>query len=204
MAEEQSVRDQIVRKAQELFLVGGFAKVTTDEVATALGISKKTIYQHFESKEELFRAAAKQMREEVGAGIELIVTDGTLDFIEKIRQVMAHIGARASNMRRPFMEDMQKRFPDVWEEFQEFRRGRILDTIARLFEEGRREGMIRTDIDPDLFSLMHLTLIQNMITPQFFSQVPFTTHQVFEGIRKIMMEGILTDEARTKYNKDVE
>ena len=65
MAEDNPIRAQILTKAREEFFTHGFSKVTTDELAVALGISKKTLYQHFSSKEELLQAAVYQLRDEL-------------------------------------------------------------------------------------------------------------------------------------------
>ena len=50
------MRDRIVRVAEKIFLRSGFNRVSMDDVARELGMSKKTVYSHFESKEELLRA----------------------------------------------------------------------------------------------------------------------------------------------------
>ena len=43
MPDDNALRLQILRKAQQEFFTHGFSKVTTDELATALGISKQSV-----------------------------------------------------------------------------------------------------------------------------------------------------------------
>jgi len=47
-------REQLVRVAEEVFLVHGFADSTMQTIASRAGASKETLYRHFASKEALF------------------------------------------------------------------------------------------------------------------------------------------------------
>lgn len=55
----------IQRTAAALFLNRGFAAVTLDEIAQASGGSKSMLYEHFRSKEALFRASMEQVANEL-------------------------------------------------------------------------------------------------------------------------------------------
>ena len=48
-------RDQVIEAARKLFHQFGFKKVSMDEIAKEAGVTKKTIYMYFESKEELLK-----------------------------------------------------------------------------------------------------------------------------------------------------
>ncbi len=193
---QQGLREQIVARAQELFFAQGFAKVTTDEIATGLGISKKTLYLHFTSKEELFRAAVMKLRTDVATSIDRLVDDPELTFPEKLGKIMDGMAAKIGRVQRPYIEDLQKRFPDLWKELEEFRRDRIVSNFGKLFAEASRTGMLRPDIDPKLFAMMHLTLIQNIANPQTVMQLSLSLVEIFRTITAVLIEGILTDEAR--------
>ncbi|WP_218309221.1 TetR/AcrR family transcriptional regulator [Alteromonas antoniana] len=53
----EAKRRQILHAASELFLNEGFANTSMDKVAKASGVSKQTVYSHFESKDSLYTAA---------------------------------------------------------------------------------------------------------------------------------------------------
>ena len=48
-------KDQVIEAARELFHQFGFKKVSMDEIAAKAGVTKKTIYMYFSSKEELLK-----------------------------------------------------------------------------------------------------------------------------------------------------
>ena len=48
-------REAIVKAAERLFLERGFGSVSMDELAEAAGVARRTLYNQFASKEEIFR-----------------------------------------------------------------------------------------------------------------------------------------------------
>jgi AcrR family transcriptional regulator len=75
---EPEVRQRILRAAETLFLTHGFSRITMDELAGELGMSKKTLYAHFAGKEDLFRAVADRFVGELRADLTAIVADECL------------------------------------------------------------------------------------------------------------------------------
>jgi TetR/AcrR family transcriptional regulator, biofilm operon repressor len=57
--------NEIVIVATKMYLTLGFKSVTMDDVATKMGISKKTIYKYFETKEELIEACVNHVHTEI-------------------------------------------------------------------------------------------------------------------------------------------
>ena len=64
------MRDKILEKSNELFLNLGFKSVTMDEIASSLGVSKKTIYKYFKNKTELIDTVTHRMFDTICSGID--------------------------------------------------------------------------------------------------------------------------------------
>ena len=62
------MRDKILINATDLFLNYGFKSITMDDISNHLGISKKTIYQHFENKTSLVEAVSLHVFENICNG----------------------------------------------------------------------------------------------------------------------------------------
>lgn len=56
------LRDRIIVKATEAFTLHGIKSITMDDIATSLGISKRTLYEVFEDKETLLREVILKTR----------------------------------------------------------------------------------------------------------------------------------------------
>lgn len=67
-------REAIVEAAQRLFLQRGFGAVSMDELAEAAGVARRTLYNQFSSKEEIFRemllSVSRQLEHAFPSGIE--------------------------------------------------------------------------------------------------------------------------------------
>lgn len=79
-------REAIVEAAQRLFLERGFGSVSMDELAEAAGLARRTLYNQFASKEEIFREmllrVSGQLEDAFPPGVE---TQGDVE--EVLRQV---------------------------------------------------------------------------------------------------------------------
>jgi len=71
---KEEVRTHIVGVARRIFTRKGFRKATMEEIASASGMGKSSIYYYFKSKEDIFRAVvefeARMLKENLNRVIE--------------------------------------------------------------------------------------------------------------------------------------
>jgi len=199
MLTDNQIKERILSKAEEMFFQFGFSKVTMDEIAAELGMSKKTLYKFFQSKEQLLRILLSDIKCEVTEYIDTLFADKEMDFVEKLRKMMNYIGKQSSKFKGPFVHDLQKTIPDCWHDINEFRTKHAHDKFEQLLDEGIAKGTFRADIDKELMVLIYVNTIHALINPDFLAQVPYSASQVFETVIKIIFEGILSEEGRVKY-----
>jgi len=192
-------RHRIIEVASPRFFELGLSKVTLDELAGELGMSKKTMYKIFPSKEFLFRSVVHDMMESLGGKVEKLVA-ADMPFIEKISGLMELLGRQLGGVSKPFMSDLQRFMPDLWQEMESFRRERILTNIRLIFDQGKREGLIRRDLELDLFLLVFRTSVEGIVNPHVLATQAFSAEQALQGIFKILFSGAMTDEARRKFS----
>ena len=190
------LRSRIVSESRELFLRLGYVPVTTGEIARKLGISKATLYKHFASKDDILKAVVATIEAEMLAGVEAIVADASLDFLEKLVRLVTHIGNWLSRLGRVLAGDLRRNAPEVWAQIDRFRREKIMANFARLLEAGVAEGVVRADIDRDLVLAMFLDLVQNFINPDALLDNRRSAREVFGTLFQLVFEGILTGRAR--------
>lgn len=197
--DNKEIRQRILTTAHTEFLKFGFTRVTVDEIAGKMGMSKKTIYKHFPSKDDLVDALMKSVMASMEKSCDEILAHETTDFVEKLRSMMTLVAVQYSGLGRPLLEDLEKNAPNIWKRIDEFRSKRIMLVFGRLLEEGVGKGSFRSDIDRQLILMIYTNAIQTIINPHTLLHLPFTAGQVFESIVKVLFEGILTDEARREY-----
>lgn len=195
-------KTRILESAREQFANRGFSKVTTDEIASELGISKKTLYKHFPKKETLLQEVMEWTMYEIRQGAEKILNDDRLEFTEKLESIMTFIGGQVSRyLTKPFLRDIKRSAPELWARFEAFRKEQINSKFSNLITLGIKIGVFRKDVNQQLVVLVYLNAIQNIIHPETLSHLPFTASEAFESIIKIIFEGILTDHGRQNFAK---
>ena len=182
-----------------MFFTTGFSSVTMDDLAKHLGISKKTLYRLFQSKQDLLRAVMLRIVTEVEASTDAVFEDPNLKFIEKLQRVFALIGFYVMRLRQPVLDDIRRNAMDVWEEFDAWRQKRVLGKFGGLIRQGIAEGVIRKDLDPQLLTIIHATVVRRVMNPETLAQLPLSAGQTFATLLTVFFEGILTSDGRTKF-----
>ncbi len=141
--DEKEIRERIINKAGEMFFQFGYLKVTMDEIASKLGMSKKTLYKFYPGKEFLIRELFNNVKCEIDDYIQELWSDEKMDFVIKLKKLMNFIALNSSKFRGPLMEDIQKYNPEIWQEILEFRRLHSQKKFSFLINEGVEKGIFR-------------------------------------------------------------
>ena len=134
-------REAILDAAREVFLEQGYASASMDTVASRAGVSKATIYAHFDSKDELFGAMIQRR-------CELNATFDPIDSNLSAAATLTMIGQRLLSMLlQPdtlavyrVVVSEAARHPDLARAFYESGPGKGKTQIAAMLSELDRRG----------------------------------------------------------------
>ena len=194
------MRTRVLDSAGPLFLSRGFVRVTADEIAEHLGISKATLYKAFSGKEEIVREVVRGILNDMGGRVERLVDDGSLGFVEKMVALMSFLGTRMARFEPVFVRDLQKHVPGLWKEVEKFRQDKIARNFKIILESGRREGYFRADVDLDLLLAMFASLVQEFINPAALMRSGRSPAETFTSVIKVFFQGIVTDKGRRDFS----
>ena len=195
-----ALRTRVLESAGPLFLSRGFVRVTADEIAEHLGISKATLYKAFSGKEEIVREVVRGILNDMGGRVERLVDDGSLGFVEKMVALMSFLGTRMARFEPVFVRDLQKHVPGLWKEVEKFRQDKIARNFKIILESGRREGYFRADVDLDLLLAMFASLVQEFINPAALMRSGRSPAETFTSVIKVFFQGIVTDKGRRDFS----
>ena len=199
MSAEFELRERILERAREEFLSRGFSKVTLDEIASYLGISKKTLYKSYPSKEELLKAALHSMMRSAGWELERIISSDK-PFVEKLAETMMTMGKYISRLRRETIVDVQRFSPSLWKDLEKFRQEYIVSKLLTMISQARAENIFRPEVDEQVLIHMLVNSIQGIIRPDVLAQQSFSAQDAARSIFQVIFEGALTEDARKEFH----
>ncbi|MDB5231893.1 MAG: hypothetical protein JWN76_2698 [Chitinophagaceae bacterium] len=161
------MKERIQQKAEELFRLYGIRSVTMDEIASHLGISKKTIYLSFADKEEVVRAVFDAMLSE-NKNCCMEGRNSALNPVHEIFLAFDQMQVMMDNMNPSILFDLEKYHPEVFKKFHEYKYSFLYDIIRKNLEWGVEEGLYRDDINIDILTRFRIESAMMAFNPQAF------------------------------------
>ena len=196
------MKETILIKATEMFISLGFKSVTMDDIAAQLGISKKTIYQHFANKNDLVEATAMHLFETISAGIDAICKEekNPIEEFFIIRQFLSRI-LKNDTVSPDFQ--FQKYFPKVFTllrtmQFEKLH-GSMLDNLRR----GVKEGLYRPDIDIEFTARIYFTGLTGIKNTDIFPTEMFAYGTITIQFIEYHLRAIVTDKGLSVLTKTI-
>jgi AcrR family transcriptional regulator len=140
------MEQKIVEKSTKLFLNLGFKSVTMDEIASALGVSKKTIYKYFNNKTDLVNAVTNHVFDSISCGIDHIchLNMNPIDELFSIKRfVMEHLKDEKSSPQY----QLQKYYPKIFLSLKKKQFEVMQECVIDNLKKGIELGLYRPNID---------------------------------------------------------
>lgn len=195
-----SNKKRILKVARKYFFTFGYFTVTMGQLAIELQMSKKTIYKFFKSKQILLESVIYDFFQEFNDKINEIINEKNKsnNVLETLKLFLSLIQSQISQINVYAFEDIRKNSPETWQAIGNLREKMINNELRDLLRQGKKEGIVRKDIDIDIIVLIILNTVQHVATPEIISQLSYSTEEVIEMIARIFMFGILSPENMIK------
>jgi AcrR family transcriptional regulator len=190
----EAAHRRVVALARRFFFAHGFRRVTMDDLAADLGMSKKTVYAQFASKAALLDAVMADKFAEVEADLGRATARCAGDFLGALRDLLAVMQRHTEEIRPPFVRDVRRSAPDLFRRI-ETRRGDLLRRhFGKLFAAGRRAGRVRADVPTRVVIEILLGATQAIMNPARIADLGLTPETGFRWITTVVLEGVLVRE----------
>jgi AcrR family transcriptional regulator len=199
---ENSAPARIITAARRHFFAHGFRSVTMDDVAEELGMSKKTLYASFPSKTDLLRAVLLDKFRSVEADLHRITFERSSDVLATLRELLACMQHHTGEIQPPFVRDIRRESPEIFKLVERRRRDVIQRYFGKIFDQGRRAGVFRSDIPTRLMIEILLGATEAIMNPPKLAELRLTPKAGYMTIITVVLEGLLTEKGRTKEDKE--
>lgn len=158
--------ERILQAARELFLSQGYGAVSMDEVASRAGVSKATVYNHYNSKEQLFSAIFEHGRAMIQeSGLDLTARDASEvdQTLHRLGQNFMHnlLSPEALAFYRMLMSEVW-RFPELGPLFYNTKPCAARDRLAGFLTRAAERGLIEVD-EPELAAEQFFGMIRGLL-----------------------------------------
>jgi AcrR family transcriptional regulator len=192
------MQQRIIEGALKIFIQQGIRATTMDDIAHQLGISKRTIYEHFQDKKELLMMMVeyahaqmkKDDREMFGSSQNAL--EGFLKLMKKKR-------SRVNIKLMKTLIELKRYYPEIIEEMRRKHSAEGLETLERVFIKGIEEGVFRVDLNPKTSAFLFSTQAHLFFTEQLnnmdlstLDNAEISVLQVFEDLFLNFLRGIST------------
>ncbi len=185
------MQQTILEKALTRFMESGFNRVTTDDLSGDLGISKKTLYKYYETKDALVDAVFEYLMNSIRKKIEAVTADPDLNALHKLEKMFETISDYVFRVSKQTFVDLQKSRPDLFQKMLDFRARQVKRNLQIMMEQGQREGLIREDLDITLAIDMFLAVINGIMVPDYLINSSHTPKTAFKTIYTTVLNGII-------------
>jgi len=194
------MKTEILNNATQLFLNQGFKSVTMDDIATHMGISKKTIYANYAHKTELVEAVGHHLLNNVQCAVKDMV-DEHMNPIEELYEIKKYVIQHLQGEKTSSIQQMMKYYPKIYTKLRasqyEFMRGCMEKNISR----GIELGLFRDNLDVEFVSRMYQVGITNIKDETIFPSDKFPQIALYETYLEYHIRGIVTPEGRKILNQ---
>ncbi|MCG1035409.1 TetR/AcrR family transcriptional regulator [Polaribacter sargassicola] len=186
------MREKILEKANELFLNIGFKSVTMDEIASASGISKKTIYKYYKNKTELVAEVTEFMFSRICNGINMIC-ELKKDPIEEIFDIKRLIMSNLKDEKSSPQYQLQKYYPKIYTSLNKKQFGVMKECVIENLNEGIKQDFYRKDIDVEFIARIYFSGMLSIKDKDLFPLNDYSMNTLMDKYLQYHLRGICTE-----------
>lgn len=188
-------RENIILAASEKMRLLGIRSVSIDDICRDLGISKKTFYVYFETKDALVDALLRRREEALIAEVEHKTKNmHVVDLLLNLMKVLKNL----KDVRQipPLLYDLKKYYPQQLQ--IHLQRLKLLnrDLVARYLQQGVQEGFFRQDIEVEvtarITAALHQVLLDKLAEAQNHPSIVSDSKQAMD----IFFRGLISEEGK--------
>jgi len=162
-----------------------------DDLVAATGISKRTIYRYFRSKEEIINAVLDDLIAGIALKIQAVF-DSADKPLDKIINMLGELTRNIRVIEPQFLYDLQKYYPHLWEKIERFRSQRIQQVFEALLAGGEQNFL--RQVHPKIFTTALLASIRSVVNPVFIVENQLILEEAIQSLFSIFLYGIVEAE----------
>ena len=200
-------KQHILQVAIERMQQVGIRSVSVDDICHELGMSKKTFYVYFPSKDDLVQAILHTHEQKMAHDLDNALSKRTITQVIVEWSKIAKSTTKKDLKTPAMMYDLEKYYPQLFAAHKKVMRETAEKILVRFLGKGVSEGIFREEIDVDVVAMMFLDMQYRLLDLMTSGQMTKEeVHRIGRQRMDILMRGILTESGllrlreKVKYN----
>ncbi len=160
-----------------------------DDLARSLGISKKTLYQHFSDKKDVVQKVVDFQIRQQQDDMQQVVDQKQWNAIDQLFQLSRVISSHLRMVNPSMIYDLKKHYLPTWEHILDFKRRTVYDIILKNSYQGIEEGLYYQDQNYMIISRAYVTQLEHYTIENHDLQ-DFPSEEIFKTLVIYHIRGI--------------
>ena len=170
-------------------------KFTMNSVASRLGISKKTLYAHFPSKDAIIAGIFDVVLEDIADQRQAILTS-EMSLSERLTAILTMKPRRLGKINEAVLSDIRQAYSEEWLKVQKFHREQLA-VILDLLEQGKAAGEIR-NVNSHVAAVILMSSVAQLLEQDFLAEQNLTISGALQSLTDLFLNGVLNT-AKSQY-----
>lgn len=196
----EALREQILKVATREFTTIGVKSVKMDDIARKLKISKRTLYEIYDNKEQLLLESVARRIHEFDATLERFDSSGEKQVIDILLEFYRLQMEELRDMNPVYYEDLHK-YPRVMSFLEQVNKEHKAHS-KDFFKRGVLEGYFRNDFNYELISLLGNNVMQNVVESKLYNT--YSLQDIFRNVVMLFIRGLCTAKGIQELDRQLE
>ena len=192
-------KEKIISFSMKKFLAEGFYKISMDEIAAELRMSKKTIYKNFPQKLLLVEAIMNRVIDGIRVNIDQIVQNEE-NAVRKLIALSNLIAEMTMKMSENWLNDIRLHGSELWTLAENFRQDKIYETFSKILTQGKKESLVIDKPNIILITIIY-SAIKGILNPDFLINNNYSATVAANLTLDTLFLGILSKQGRKIYKQ---
>lgn len=193
---------EIIEKAAQLFLTLGIKSLTMTDIASRVGISKKTLYTIVSDKNDLVNKVIAQKIAENNCEINEACQSAN-NAIEELIGFSKIANEKIKVVHPSIFFDLQKFHPEAWATFEKFENGTMTELTKQNLERGKKEGLYRKDIKIDVIASVYVSIMHGLFKRPLNEQSGISNQEFYYQVFNYHIRGIASEKGIQLINQHI-
>ena len=194
------MQEKLLKEIGEMFMTYGVRSISMDDISRHMGISKKTLYQHFKDKNELVEKVTEHVIEERQTEYEEVTKEAS-NAIEELFLMSKCLRSHLANLNPSLIFDLKKFHMKAWNLFLDYEHITVYESMKDNLKRGKEEGFFRVGININVLAKLRVEQVHMSFDPHVFPKDDFDFTEVHMQMYDHYVYGICTDKGLKLYEK---